>query len=317
MDPENPKWLEEYGKVYSQPAGTPNFDFITPRCSEFLADLQSERLRLQSLVNALESLASALPLTLETVSSPRVGLVGWILGPKIIRRCKYRHVKDHLDRARQALLQVTEARDHFVGLADGSRPFTTLSNARIPDSLLLKTESAFLEGKINDSYLLRVKDGRHLICKRCNQSLLRDVGIKVYDHIYCYTCAKDLFRRGGLKQRDMQRLSLGNPEPIWLVYREDDTLAVTRSDVLQRDHFTCRDCGKKRTNQALEVHHVLPRNHSGDNRMTNLVTLCTYCHDREAWFRHFRKDPSTLGERIKDYNHRTASADSGQTSLEL
>ena len=188
MDSENPKWLDEYGKIYSQPAGTPSFGFIAPRRGEFLIDLQNEMLRLESLVNALEYLVSAFPLTVETVSTPRSGLLGLILGPKIIRQRKYQHVKDHLDCARQSLLQITEARDHFVGLADGSRPFITLSNTGVQGSLLFRTESAFLEDRINDSYLFRIQDGRHLICKKCNRSLLRDVGIKVYDHIYCYTC---------------------------------------------------------------------------------------------------------------------------------
>lgn len=324
MDSNDSGWLEDYAKVYSQPSGTPNFDYIRPRRREFLADLEREIIRLQSLISALTRLASALPQKLEAVSTPRSGLVGFIFGPKIVLQRKYQHVTDHLGQARQALIHVTHAREHFIRLEDGSHQFTTLSPGYAPDRLSLEAESVFLETRINESYLrinesylFRIEDGRNLVCKRCSQSLLCDVGIKVYEHIYCYTCAKDLFRVGGLTKRNFRKSALYNPDPIWLVIREDDTSIVKRPDVLKRDHFACRDCGKQRSNHQLEAHHVLPRKHGGEDRITNLVTLCTYCHDRETWFRHFRKDPSTLGEGIKNYNRKTSKPDSEQTAFYL
>lgn len=43
-----------------------------------------------------------------------------------------------------------------------------------------------------------------------------------------------------------------------------------------RDNYTCQCCGKK--NCRLEVHHLLPRTRGGSDKLVNLITLCTDCH---------------------------------------
>lgn len=51
-----------------------------------------------------------------------------------------------------------------------------------------------------------------------------------------------------------------------------------KSAVLNRDNYTCQICGEKDT--RLEVHHIQYRSKGGSNRMDNLVTLCSDCHDK-------------------------------------
>ncbi|MDR1856304.1 MAG: HNH endonuclease, partial [Desulfovibrio sp.] len=46
--------------------------------------------------------------------------------------------------------------------------------------------------------------------------------------------------------------------------------------VLDRDGYTCQECGKK--NVQLEVHHIKPRREQGADIPDNLVTLCRECH---------------------------------------
>jgi len=50
-----------------------------------------------------------------------------------------------------------------------------------------------------------------------------------------------------------------------------------RRAVLTRDQHRCRAVGCTHT-RFLEVHHILPRERGGTNRLENLVTLCSRCH---------------------------------------
>jgi HNH endonuclease len=53
-----------------------------------------------------------------------------------------------------------------------------------------------------------------------------------------------------------------------------------RYEVLERDEFTCRDCGAVRGTPGvrLEVHHKQMVSQGGDNDPENLITLCDGCH---------------------------------------
>jgi 5-methylcytosine-specific restriction endonuclease McrA len=50
-----------------------------------------------------------------------------------------------------------------------------------------------------------------------------------------------------------------------------------RLKVLERDNFTCRNCGKKP--DKLEVHHIVPLISGGTHDLDNLLTVCQKCHD--------------------------------------
>ena len=52
---------------------------------------------------------------------------------------------------------------------------------------------------------------------------------------------------------------------------------AVRLAVLMRDGYRCTMCGK--TEEHMEVHHILPRCAGGADNPRNLRTLCTKCHD--------------------------------------
>ena len=53
-----------------------------------------------------------------------------------------------------------------------------------------------------------------------------------------------------------------------------------RYEILERDTFTCQDCGRKRGEPGvrLQVHHILPVASGGTNDPDNLITLCDADH---------------------------------------
>lgn len=59
-----------------------------------------------------------------------------------------------------------------------------------------------------------------------------------------------------------------------------DEWAKLRSACFSRDHFTCQRCDKKKSaSVVLTVHHIIPRDNDGANDLSNLITLCSPCHD--------------------------------------
>ncbi len=48
-----------------------------------------------------------------------------------------------------------------------------------------------------------------------------------------------------------------------------------RKEVLKRDRYRCRKCGKE---DSLSLHHVVPRSQGGDHSKENLVTVDWDCH---------------------------------------
>jgi 5-methylcytosine-specific restriction endonuclease McrA len=59
-----------------------------------------------------------------------------------------------------------------------------------------------------------------------------------------------------------------------------DEWAEIRAHILERDHFTCQRCENvSKTGQGLQPHHIMPRSEGGSNDSTNLIALCTECHN--------------------------------------
>lgn len=112
--------------------------------------------------------------------------------------------------------------------------------------------------------------------------------------------------------RKLQRLEetfrATNPEPkelssartaevLFVLDRTEFNVAAPvtnlRPVVLQRDGYTCQNCGVRKQERELEMHHVEMRSKGGPDILENLVTLCLECHDREDWFGHVRAYPTT------------------------
>ena len=52
----------------------------------------------------------------------------------------------------------------------------------------------------------------------------------------------------------------------------------TRFEIFQRDHFTCRYCGGRSPDVALQIDHVIAVANGGRNTQENLVTACFSCN---------------------------------------
>lgn len=51
-----------------------------------------------------------------------------------------------------------------------------------------------------------------------------------------------------------------------------------RVQVLTRDRFKCRMCGRSRDEVSLEVDHIIPVSQGGTDELQNLATLCRDCN---------------------------------------
>ena len=65
-----------------------------------------------------------------------------------------------------------------------------------------------------------------------------------------------------------------------------------RMRAILRDNYECQVCGAKKAAQNLEVHHVIPQAKGGNDFLSNLITLCKNCHEKEEWFGHYHKQRS-------------------------
>jgi len=54
--------------------------------------------------------------------------------------------------------------------------------------------------------------------------------------------------------------------------------SATRFRILERDHFTCRYCGRRAPLVELEIDHVRPRARNGTDKDSNLVAACVDCN---------------------------------------
>lgn len=81
-----------------------------------------------------------------------------------------------------------------------------------------------------------------------------------------------------------------------------------RRSALQRDQQSCRGCGADEKGDNLHVHHIVPRSSGGEDRLSNLATLCTDCHSA-VHGRDGVAHGSTISQGIKerkkeeDYHH--------------
>jgi hypothetical protein len=53
-------------------------------------------------------------------------------------------------------------------------------------------------------------------------------------------------------------------------------MSIVRSEVMRRDNYRCRGCSRTFS----EVHHIVFRSHGGPDLASNLICLCSECHDR-------------------------------------
>lgn len=118
---------------------------------------------------------------------------------------------------------------------------------------VLRNHEVVSRDKANKSYQLndydnltpQQKDALIALCEKRLNAFVEARGRAIYDH---------------------RRLSVGYI-PGTLKY-----------DVLKRARFRCELCGISADEKALEVDHILPRNHGGSDDLTNFQALCYSCN---------------------------------------
>lgn len=77
---------------------------------------------------------------------------------------------------------------------------------------------------------------------------------------------------------DMRVMTDGYKSYGWQYQKSNRLDENIRKAVILRDGCKCMECGK--SNCRLEVHHIRPRRNNGSNTMSNMITLCSKCHDK-------------------------------------
>ncbi|WP_291561558.1 MULTISPECIES: RNA-guided endonuclease IscB [unclassified Clostridium] len=77
---------------------------------------------------------------------------------------------------------------------------------------------------------------------------------------------------------DIRALSEGKKLYGWQYQKSNRLDENIRKAVILRDNCECMECG--RSNCMLEVHHIVPRRLKGSNAISNLITLCSGCHQK-------------------------------------
>jgi len=118
-----------------------------------------------------------------------------------------------------------------------------------------------------------------LICNNCNKEFITKNHLrnKKYCSLNCFYKHKKITNKGK-----------GNPR--WLggisQYRGNDW-KEQRLKAFERDEGACQICGSQ---ERIAVHHIIPYRISKDNRLKNLICLCSKHHGKEEnYYRQFKK----------------------------
>ncbi len=103
---------------------------------------------------------------------------------------------------------------------------------------------------------------------------------------------------------DIRALTDGYKPYRWEYQKSNRLDENLRKAIIFRDGGKCVECGKGNT--SLEVHHIIPKRHDGENTPSNLITLCHDCHEkvtgREKEFEnHFLKMIDSTGNKGLSY----------------
>ena len=72
---------------------------------------------------------------------------------------------------------------------------------------------------------------------------------------------------------DHIRLTVASTERLW------KTPAVSRREILRRDHQTCQYCG---SGKRLTIDHIIPRSKGGKHTWDNVVIACERCNQHKG-----------------------------------
>ncbi len=129
-----------------------------------------------------------------------------------------------------------------------------------------------------------VADWRKKKCVVCNEAFIAK---KRSQSHCCKECVKTTQSKRSRGENNYFYIN-GNSR-LKRFYRGDDWGEARRA-VYRRDKWRCRLCGVHCQRKTIQCHHIIPYKQGGTNEMSNLVTLCVYCHPKaERNVRHFNK----------------------------
>lgn len=89
-------------------------------------------------------------------------------------------------------------------------------------------------------------------------------------------------------KREIRRVEKILPNLNWIIVKnsikkdyqgpKDLEWLNLQRQVFERDNFRCRHCKGKSKNYELHAHHVIHREHGGEDNIENIITLCKTCH---------------------------------------
>lgn len=114
-----------------------------------------------------------------------------------------------------------------------------------------------------------------MLCKKCNIRESKTLGSK-----FCNACfVKNWREKNPEKHKDITGKYNRNR------YKRDFGGAYSGNKIraLKRDNFSCRSCGKNADESILQIHHIDGKgsnlkNSERNNKLNNLITLCSKCH---------------------------------------
>lgn len=60
-----------------------------------------------------------------------------------------------------------------------------------------------------------------------------------------------------------------------------------RREVIEKAEEKCEECGQPEEYMGLHVHHIKFRGRGGSHKISNLIALCEYCHEKKTWRQKF------------------------------
>ncbi len=117
----------------------------------------------------------------------------------------------------------------------------------------------------------------------------QDLSSSERDHLIrlCKERPAKFIERRGKKVFDHRRISSGYIS------------GTIKYEVLKRAKFRCELCGISADQKALEVDHIIPRNHDGSDEISNFQSLCYSCNAMKR-----DRDDTDFREILDSYNHR-------------
>jgi len=157
-----------------------------------------------------------------------------------------------------------------------------LDHHNFPDILhLVETEEGLnlfrVEGDENNEL------GLFAVCVLCDiPDQLSTMAESASGKPVCHDCLQDLMGSVSDKRRarSKARIDALKTQQLYLLENPTSVTVLVRQQVLIRDEYRCRYCG--RFDAHLSIDHMMPQSRGGSHKIENLVTACRSCNSSKG-----------------------------------